>query len=61
MVIGLDGRMNDQAGDLEGLTQAEADAAIVAWIKERGQLVEAGELPALGRAPASGATRGSSR
>ena len=40
MVIGLDGRMNDQAGDLEGLTQAEADAAIVAWIKERGQLVE---------------------
>ena len=49
MVIGLDGRMNDQAGDLEGLTQAEADAAVVAWIKERGQLVEAGELPALGR------------
>ena len=40
MVIGLDGRMNDQAGDLEGLTQAEADAAIVAWIKERGQLVK---------------------
>ena len=40
MVIGLDGRMNDQAGDLEGLTQAEADAAVVAWIKERGQLVK---------------------
>ena len=40
MVIGLDGRMNDQAGDLAGLTQAEADAAVVAWIKERGQLVE---------------------
>ena len=40
MVIGLDGRMNDQAGDLEGLTQAEADAAVVAWVKERGQLVK---------------------
>ena len=40
MVIGLDGRMNDEAGDLEGLTQAEADAAVVAWLKERGQLVK---------------------
>ncbi len=40
MVIGLDGRMNNQAGDLEGLTQAEADTAVVAWIKERGQLVK---------------------
>ena len=40
MVIGLDGRMSDQAGDLAGLTQAEADAAVVAWIKERGQLVK---------------------
>ncbi len=40
MVIGPDGRMNDQAGDLAGLTQAEADAAVLAWIKERGQLVE---------------------
>ena len=40
MVIGLDGRMNDQAGDLEGLTQADADAAVVAWLKERGQLVK---------------------
>jgi valyl-tRNA synthetase len=39
MVIGLDGRMNDQAGDLEGLTQAEADAAVIAWVKDRGQLV----------------------
>ena len=27
-MIGPDGRMNDQAGDLEGLTQAEADAAV---------------------------------
>ena len=40
MVIGLDGRMNDQAGDLAGLAQADADAAVVAWIKERGQLVK---------------------
>jgi valyl-tRNA synthetase len=40
MVIGLDGRMNDRAGDLEGLTQAEADAAVIGWIKERGQLVK---------------------
>ena len=39
-MIGLDGRMNDQAGDLEGQTQAEADAAVVAWIKDRGQLVK---------------------
>ena len=40
MVVGLDGRMSDEAGDLEGLTQADADAAVVAWIKERGQLVK---------------------
>jgi len=40
MVIGLDGRMNEQAGDLEGLKQAEADATVVAWIKDRGQLVK---------------------
>jgi valyl-tRNA synthetase len=40
MVIGPDGRMNDQAGDLAGLTQAEADAAVVAWVKDRGQLVK---------------------
>ncbi len=40
MVIGLDGMMNDQAGDLEGLTQAAADAVIIAWLKERDQLVK---------------------
>ncbi|RDI74542.1 valS: valine--tRNA ligase [Gaiella occulta] len=39
-VIGPDGRMSDAAGDLAGLTQADADAAIVAWIKERGWLVK---------------------
>ena len=29
-VIGLDGRMNENAGDLAGKTQAEADEAILA-------------------------------
>jgi valyl-tRNA synthetase len=38
MVIGPDGRMNDEAGDLAGLTQEEASARIVAWLEERGQL-----------------------
>jgi valyl-tRNA synthetase len=38
MVVGLDGRMNDQAGDLAGLTQEEAGERIVAWAKERGLL-----------------------
>jgi valyl-tRNA synthetase len=37
-VIGPDGRMNEHTGDLEGLSQAEADERILAWIKERGQL-----------------------
>ena len=40
MVIGLDGRMSKQAGDLAGLSQAEADVAVIAWLKERGQLVK---------------------
>ena len=40
MVIGLDGRMNAEAGGLEGLTQVDADAAVLAWLKERGQLVK---------------------
>ncbi len=39
-VIGPDGRMNDQAGDLAGMSQAEADDAIIAWVKERGWLVK---------------------
>jgi valyl-tRNA synthetase len=38
MVIGADGRMNDEAGDLAGLTQEEASARILAWLEERGQL-----------------------
>jgi valyl-tRNA synthetase len=37
-VIGPDGRMNEEAGELAGLTQAEADEQILAWIRERGQL-----------------------
>ncbi|WP_411277301.1 valine--tRNA ligase [Gaiella sp.] len=40
MVIGLDGRMNEHAGSLEGLTQSEADVAVITWLKERGQLVK---------------------
>jgi valyl-tRNA synthetase len=37
-VIGLDGRMNEEAGALAGLTQKEADAAVVAWLRERDRL-----------------------
>jgi valyl-tRNA synthetase len=37
-VIGLDGRMNDAAGELAGLTQAEADERVLAWLKEHEQL-----------------------
>ena len=37
-VIGPDGRMNEEAGDLAGLTQEEADERILAWLKEHGQL-----------------------
>jgi valyl-tRNA synthetase len=33
-VIGPDGRMNENAGDLAGKTQQEADEAILAWLKE---------------------------
>src|SRR5256884_3605890 len=37
-VIGLDGRMNEEAGDLAGLTQKEAGKRVLAWCEERGQL-----------------------
>src|SRR3954452_11322597 len=37
-VIGPDGNMNAEAGELEGLTQAEAEERIVSWLKERDQL-----------------------
>ncbi|MBW3592496.1 MAG: class I tRNA ligase family protein, partial [Actinobacteria bacterium] len=38
MAVGWDGRMNAEAGELEGATQAEADERILAWARERGQL-----------------------
>src|SRR5436305_1185630 len=37
-VIGPDGRMNDAAGELAGLTQDEAASRILAWAAERGQI-----------------------
>jgi valyl-tRNA synthetase len=40
MVIGPDGRMSDAAGDLAGRSQDEANDAVVAWVRERGWLVE---------------------
>jgi valyl-tRNA synthetase len=38
MVIGADGRMNEEAGDLAGLTQEEAGERILGWARERGLL-----------------------
>jgi valyl-tRNA synthetase len=37
-VIGPDGRINEDAGELAGLTQEEAGARILEWIRERGLL-----------------------
>ena len=37
-VIGLDGRMNEDAGELAGLTQDEAGERVLAWARERGLL-----------------------
>jgi valyl-tRNA synthetase len=42
-VIGPDGRMNEEAGDLAGLTQEEAGERVLAWAEERG-LLEKREL-----------------
>ncbi len=39
-VIGLDGRMNEAAGELAWLTQEEAGERILDWIKEHGLLVK---------------------
>jgi valyl-tRNA synthetase len=36
--IGPEGLMNEEAGDLAGLTQAEADTRILAWLREHDQL-----------------------
>ncbi len=38
MVIGPDGRMNENAGELQGLTQEEAEARILEWLREHSQL-----------------------
>jgi valyl-tRNA synthetase len=37
-VIGPDGLMNEEAGELAGLTQEEADERVLQWLKEHGQL-----------------------
>ena len=37
-VIGLDGRMSPAAGELAGLTQSEADEAVLKWLRDHGQL-----------------------
>ncbi len=39
-VIGPDGRMNEAAGELAGLTQDEAEERVLAWIRDHGQLVK---------------------
>src|ERR671911_776099 len=38
MVIGPDGRMNENAGELAGLTQREADERVLEWLREHDQL-----------------------
>ncbi len=38
VVIGLDGRMNAEAGELVGMTQQEAGERVIAWARERGLL-----------------------
>jgi len=37
-VVGLDGRMNEEAGELAGLTQQEAGKRVLEWCEERGLL-----------------------
>ena len=37
-VVGPDGRMNEEAGSLAGLTQEEAGEGVLAWAEERGLL-----------------------
>src|SRR2546421_834909 len=37
-VVGLDGRMNEEAGELAGLTQEEAGKRVLEWCEERGLL-----------------------
>src|SRR2546425_2184598 len=40
MVIGPDGRMNEEAGELAGLTQEEAGERVLAWTREHGTLLK---------------------
>ena len=49
-VIGPDGRMNEDAGELAGLTQEEADERILAWLQGARTAREARVVPAHGRA-----------
>ncbi len=49
IVIGLDGRMNEQAGEFAGLTQEEADERVLAWLQRARPAREAGALPPRGR------------
>jgi valyl-tRNA synthetase len=37
-VIGADGRMNEEAGELAGLAQEDADERVLEWLREHGQL-----------------------
>ncbi|MDX6543457.1 MAG: valyl-tRNA synthetase [Gaiellaceae bacterium] len=37
-VIGQDGRMNENAGELAGLTQEEAETRVIDWLKQHDQL-----------------------
>jgi valyl-tRNA synthetase len=37
-VIAADGRMSEEAGELAGVSQAEADERILEWLREHGQL-----------------------
>ena len=37
-VIGLDGRMNENAGDLAGMTQEDAEGRILEWLRQHDQL-----------------------
>ena len=60
MVIGPDGLMNEEAGDLAGMTQADADAASSPGSGTAGSS-SSGRVTGTPSGPASGATRGSSR
>src|SRR5213082_1306840 len=40
MMIGPDGRMNEEAGELAGLTQEEAGERVLAWTREHGTLLK---------------------